>query len=79
MKVRVGSLYHYWPCGWDEVDPTRDLLQAGDLVRVINLPGCPPANTMGHCYVHPVGFEKEAFQLVMTASLFPFAKEATDE
>ena len=77
MKVRVNSLYHYQPCAWDRLDPTRDVLKAGDLVRVINLHGCPPANTMGHCYVHPVGFDKGVFQLVMTSSLVPFNKGVT--
>jgi len=29
----------------------RTNLQSGAVVRVINLPSAPPANTMGHCYV----------------------------
>lgn len=34
----------------DKIDG-RTSLKDGDEVRVINLPGCPRANTMGHCYV----------------------------
>jgi len=32
---------------WD----AKTSLKSGDVVRVKNLHGCPPANTMGHCYV----------------------------
>jgi hypothetical protein len=34
----------------DRCDPKTDLKE-GDKVTVKNLPGCPKANTMGHCYV----------------------------
>ena len=49
-KVRVNSLYTYNPVLLDMIDG-RTGLQKGALVRVIKVPGCPPANTMGHCYV----------------------------
>jgi hypothetical protein len=49
-KVRVNSIYTYDPVLFDIFDG-RTGLQKGDTVRVINLPGCPKANTMGHCYV----------------------------
>ncbi len=52
-KVRVGSLYKFDPVGWDIFDPKTNL-KKGDMVRVVNLPNAPKANTMGHCYVgHP--------------------------
>jgi hypothetical protein len=50
MKVRVNVVYVYHPNGLDRVDGRTDL-KSGELVRVVNLPGCPKANTMGHCYV----------------------------
>jgi hypothetical protein len=54
MRVRVGSLYKYQPCLLDVVD-ARTSLQHGDIVRVVNLHGCPRANIIwGHCHVcHP--------------------------
>ncbi len=50
MRVTAGKLYAYYPCLIDVVD-ARTALKFGDVVRVVNLPGCPPANTMGHCHV----------------------------
>jgi hypothetical protein len=49
-KVRVGSTYVYDPVGWDMFDPPYDC-HLGDLLKVVKLPGCPPAGTMGHCHV----------------------------
>jgi hypothetical protein len=49
-KVRVGSLYAYNPVGMDIWD-SRVTIPAGTIVRVVNKFGCPPANTMGHCYI----------------------------
>lgn len=49
-KVRVNSEYYYNPVGMDIWD-SRTTLKKGDKVKVENLRGCPPANTMGHCYV----------------------------
>ena len=46
-------MYVYHPNLLDMVD-ARTNLKSGDMVRVINLYGCPPANTMGHCYVSDV-------------------------
>lgn len=79
MKVRVGSLYFYQPLGIDQYSPAKGNgppLRQGDLVRVINLPGCPKANTMGHCYARLVGSDHN-FQLVLTNSLVPFDKFTT--
>ena len=70
MKVRVKSIYRFSPNGWDTLRPTASgYLADGDLVQVINLPGCPPANTMGQCYVRLVGDSSKAFQMVSTGSL----------
>lgn len=49
-RVRVNSEYYYNPVGMDLWDG-RTTLKKGDKVKVVNLRGCPPANTMGHCYV----------------------------
>ena len=49
-KVRANAVYIYNPAGMDLWDARTDLKE-GDQVRVINLPGCPRANVMGHCHV----------------------------
>lgn len=49
-KVRVGGLYVFNPVGMDIWSPCTTL-KAGTKVKVINMHGCPPANTMGHCHV----------------------------
>ncbi len=66
-KVRATAVYIYNPAGADLWDARTDL-QEGELVRVVNLPGCPRANVMGHCHVaHP---ETGRFiGLVLTSSL----------
>jgi hypothetical protein len=68
MKVRVNSIYRFNPNGWDRFD-ARGELKPGDLVKVVNIHGCPPANTMGQCYVRLVGDSSKAFQMVSTGSL----------
>ena len=68
-RVRVNSIYQFNPNGWDKLTPCGNLLKPGDMVQVINLPGCPPANTMGQCYVRLVGDSSKAFQMVSTDSL----------
>jgi hypothetical protein len=68
MKVRVNSIYTYRPVGWDIVSPAlQHLVQPGTRVRVVNMRGCPPANTMGHCYIETL--EGDFIGLVLTASL----------
>lgn len=64
-KVIVGKTYIYDPVLIDRCDSKTDL-KRGDLVRVINVRGCPPANTMGHCYVERNG---KFMGLVCTNSL----------
>lgn len=49
-KVRAGSEYYFDPVGIDRFD-AKTTLKKGDKVKVVNLPGCPKANTMGHCHV----------------------------
>jgi hypothetical protein len=69
QRVKVGSLYVYRPVLLDLIDSPYNI-EAGDVVRVVNLPGCPKANTMGHCHV--VHAESGEFAgLVCTNSLEP--------
>jgi hypothetical protein len=49
-RVRVGTKYVFDPVPMDIYDNKTDC-KKGDIVTVINLPGAPRANTMGHCYV----------------------------
>ena len=69
MKVRVNAVYQYDPCMMDMLDG-RTGLKKGDTVKVINLPGCPKANTMGQCYVGTVP-EGKFIGMVCTGSLIP--------
>ena len=65
QKVRVGGRYRYEPVMFDLLNPPFDV-QKGDTVTVVNLPGCPKANTMGMCHVAKDG---EFAGMVMTNSL----------
>lgn len=49
-KVITGHKYTFHPVPLDRINPFTDL-QDGEIVRVVNKFGCPPANTMGHCFV----------------------------
>jgi hypothetical protein len=49
-KVKVGRTYVFSPVLIDVINPPYNV-RKGDVVRVVNLPGCPRANTMGHCHV----------------------------
>ena len=62
-RVRVNSLYRFHPVMLDSDVPCED----GTIVRVINMPGCPKANTMNHCYIEHLG--GEIIQLVCCNSL----------
>ena len=66
MRVRAGKRYRYAPVGLDVWDPRTDL-QAGDVVTVVRLPGCPPPNTVGHAHVN--GPDGTFAGLVLVASL----------
>ncbi len=50
MRVRVNTEYIFYPNFLDRVDG-RTTLNPGMIVTVVNLPGCPKANTMGHAHV----------------------------
>ena len=52
-RVRAGGLYRYNPLAIDRFD--RPYVNDGDTVRVIILPGCPKANTMGHAHIELFG------------------------
>jgi hypothetical protein len=68
MKVRANSVYTYRPMSfWDQLDP-KTTLQSGDKVRVVNLYGCPPCNTMGQCHVEDMDGNFRG--MVSTNSLF---------
>lgn len=49
-RVRAGATYFYVPNLLDAVDG-RTNLKDGQEVRVVNLPGAPKCNTMGHAHV----------------------------
>jgi hypothetical protein len=68
QRVRVGQRFTWEPVMLDACDPRLAWLAKGTELRVINLRGCPPANTMGHCYVETVA-EKEFVGLVCCNSL----------
>ncbi|VVC06393.1 Uncharacterised protein [uncultured archaeon] len=76
-RVHVGSLYVYDPNGWDTLDPKTNL-EKGDVVRVINVHGAPPANTMGHCFVGDP-LTSKFIGLVSTGSLVPYKKSNVHE
>lgn len=50
-RVRVGATYRYEPVLIDRIHTPAGNPKPGDLLTVVNLPGCPRANVMGHCYV----------------------------
>ena len=72
-RVVVGREYRYEPVQLDVMYRVPvGSLQAGDIVTVIEVPGCPAANTMGMCYVSKDG---EFCGAVMTNSLQPSLRE----
>lgn len=75
MRVSVGSLYTYNAAGFDVFRPCAgNTLEDGQIVRVINLPSAPAANTMGQCYVaNP--YSCEFLCMVSTASLRPWTPQ----
>lgn len=76
MKVRVNGLYKYNPVMYDQIYADFDLA-VGTVVQVRNLYGCPPANTMGMCYIFKKGSKgKDGFiGMVFTNSLEKIVKE----
>ena len=54
MKVQANRSYIYYPNLLDRIDGRTSLIP-GDIVTVVNLFGCPRANTMGHAHVQKNG------------------------
>lgn len=72
MRVRVGTVYTWNPTLWDACDKRTKSILVGTKLRVIKLHGCPPANTMGHCYVETLA--GDFLGLVCTGSLQPLER-----
>jgi hypothetical protein len=51
MRVQANHEYIYYPNLMDRIDG-RTSLVPGSIVKVVNLPGCPRANTMNHAHVY---------------------------
>ena len=68
-KVRANQNYIFYPNGLDRIDGRTNLVP-GSIVRVVNLPGCPRANTMGHAHVE---YNGKFAGLVHTNSLHSLA------
>lgn len=76
MRVKPNSLYLYNPNGWDAFRPcSGNTLRIGQLLRVVNLPMAPKANTMGQCYVAEPRTGK-FICMVSTGSLVPLPIES---
>ena len=69
MKVRAGHIYMFRALGWDILDRTPRTPADGTIVRVCRPQGCPPPNTLNHCFVETL--EGKFIGLVSTASLTP--------
>jgi hypothetical protein len=67
-RVRAGSVYVYDPVPCDRCDERLRHIEPGLFVRVVSLPGCPPANTMGHAHIE-AAVTGEFLGLVLTTSL----------
>lgn len=67
-RVKVGSTYTFVPTLLDRSRPASTAVK-GQRVTVVNMPGCPVANTMGHCHVRAFG-GGEFLGLVCTNSLY---------
>jgi hypothetical protein len=75
-RVKAGCLYTFEPVFFDVLNPPVKGIAKGELCRVVNLPGCPRANTMGMCHVETQVLPGVwAFAgMVCTNSLKPFRK-----
>jgi len=71
-KVRVGAKYVYHPVLLDRLDKPYNI-KDGDLVKVVNLRGCPRSNTMGHAHVEHL--DGKFGGLVCCNSLIPLREE----
>lgn len=70
-KVRVGTRYLFYANRLDYEPKAHNGRQG----FVVNLHGCPPANTMGHCYIQfgEAGSGERPY-LVSTNSLYKFSE-----
>lgn len=50
-RVRLHSVYTFQPDIVDRLMPQHYSARAGQRVRVVQLPGAPRPNTMGHCHI----------------------------
>jgi hypothetical protein len=73
MKVFAGKPYIYTPGGLFDLCSPASTATAGQRVRVVNLHGCPRANTMGQCYIEDAA-TGEFLGMVCTSSLTPAPK-----
>lgn len=69
-RVRKGAVYTFSASGYDLVLTQHYDAVNGQRVRVIQLPGAPPPNTMGQCHIEDA--ETGAFLgMVSVQSLHP--------
>lgn len=71
-RAKHGKIYQYKPVGYDLWDSRTNAVD-GEYVKVVNVPGCPKAGTMGHCHIQTRNAQGEwTFSgLVLLASLQP--------
>lgn len=67
-RVVVNRVYRFRPNLVDIGMPQHYKAKRGQLVRVINLPHAPPANTMGQCHIEDAD-NKKFLGMVSTGSL----------
>jgi hypothetical protein len=75
-RVRANCRYVYDPALLDRFD-ARTTLKKGDVVPVVNLPGCPKANALGHCHV--ADLNGKFIGLVCCGSLVPVRSKRAQE
>lgn len=75
-RVRVNMLYRFEPVMIDALHPPVDC-EPGQIVRVVNLPGCPRANTMGHCHVAHLGGQFAGLVCVNSLQVLTESERAT--
>jgi hypothetical protein len=68
-RVRVGGSYRFIPVLFDKLNPPAAMnVPEGAIVTVVNLPGCPRANTGGMCHIQ---YQGRFAGMVCTNSLQP--------
>jgi len=68
-RVRAGTSYRFVPVMFDKLNPPAAVqVPEGATVKVVNLPGCPRANTMGMCHIN---YQGRFAGMVCTNSLQP--------